>query len=123
MTVKITDHSSPLVYGYDEISHVFRGNGPIFSVPDRDRRYSPLQFGTKHWDEDVAEENNGSSAPLVLSGGIVQGANIIDGQPAIVSKPLDDGHVVMLSWNPMHRHVNLQDHAFVYNAILHWNDL
>ena len=44
MTVKITDHSSPLVYGYDKISHVFRGNGPVFTVPDRDRKYAPLQF-------------------------------------------------------------------------------
>ena len=123
MTVKITDHSSPLVYGYDKVSHVFRGNGPVFTVPDRDRKYAPLQFGTKHWDEDAEVESDGPNPPLVLSGGIVQGANIIDGQPAIVSKALDDGHVVMLSWNPMHRHVNHHDHAFVYNAILNWNDL
>ena len=123
MTVKITDHSSPLVYGYDKISHVFRGNGPVFTVPDRDRKYAPLQFGTKHWDEDAEVESDGPYPPLVLSGGIVQGANIIDGQPAIVSKALDDGHVVILSWNPMHRHVNHHDHAFVYNAILNWNDL
>ena len=123
MTVKVTNQSSPLVYGYDEVSHVFRGNGPIFSVPDRDRKYSPLQFGTKHWDEDSELESDGYNAPLVLSGGIVLGANIIDGEPAIISKALDDGHVVMFSWNPMHRHVNHHDHAFVYNAILNWNDL
>lgn len=123
MTAKITDTSSPLVYGYDEVTHVFRGNGPIFSVPDYDREYSPLQFGTKHWDEDAETEDDGPNPPLVLSGGIVQGANVIDGEPAIVSKPLDEGHVVMLSWNPMHRHVNLHDHGFVYNAILNWNDL
>ena len=137
MTVKVTDDSSPLVYGYDEISHVFRGNGPVFSVPDYDREYSPLQFGTKHWDEDAEEEAEESAAaetggddeddapdpPLVLSGGIVQGSDVIDGAAAIVSKSLDDGHVVLFSWNPMHRHVNLHDHAFVYNALLNWNDL
>ena len=125
MTAKITDRSSPLVYGYNEITHVFRGNGPVFSVPDYDRQYSPLQFGTKHWDEDAEEddEDSGPNPPLVISGGIVQGASIIDGEPAIVSKPLDEGHIVLLSWNPMHRHVNLHDHGFVYNAILNWNDL
>ena len=91
MTAKINDHHSPLVYGYNEITHVFRGNGPVFSLPDYDRRYSPLQFGTKHWDEDLEEDNGSLNPPLVMSGGIVQGANIIDGEPAIVSKPLDEG--------------------------------
>lgn len=137
MTVKITDHSSPLVYGYDEITHVFRGNSPIFSVADHDREYSPLQFGVKAYDDSEDADNNGAQAgdaaadkdesqtnpPLVLSGGIVQGADVIDGEPAIVSKALDDGHVVLFSWNPMHRHINHHDHAFVYNAILNWNDL
>lgn len=132
MTAKITDHSSPLVYGYDEITHVFRGNSPIFSVADYDREYSPLQFGIKEYDDGEEESENADGSneeeaekkpPLVISGGIVQGADVIDGQPAIVSKPLDDGHVVLFSWNPMHRHVNHHDHAFVYNAILNWNDL
>ncbi|MDA1372611.1 MAG: M14 family zinc carboxypeptidase [Proteobacteria bacterium] len=143
MTARITDHSSPLVYGYDEITHVFRGNAPIFSVADYDRKYSPLQFGTKQFadgtdDEEVAStdsEDSGNAEnvdakldsapnpPLVLSGGVVNGASVIDGQPAIVSKSLDEGHIVLFSWNPMHRHVNHHDHAFVYNAILNWNDL
>ncbi len=135
MTAKVTDRSSPLVYGYDEITHVMRGNMPVFSVPDYDREYAPLQFGTKHWDEDESEDaaelrneddedsQSPPTPPLVLSGGIVLGADVIDGEPAIVSKPLDDGHVVLFSWNPLHRHVNLHDHGFVYNAILNWNDL
>ncbi|MDP6651556.1 MAG: hypothetical protein QGF90_05535, partial [Gammaproteobacteria bacterium] len=127
----------PLVYGYDEITHVFKGNSPIFSVPDYDREYSPLQFGVKTYDdgpedemvdsqdESEAGEDEDSSPdpPLVLSGGIVEGADVIDGKPAIVSKSLDEGHIVLFSWNPMHRHVNHHDHAFVYNAILNWNDL
>ena len=135
MTAKVTDNSSPLVYGYDEITHVFRGNTPIFSVADYNREYSPLQFGVKEYDDgshdsegaqDVSEDDEESAKsdpPLVISGGIVQGESMIDGQPAIVSKALDGGHVVLFSWNPMHRHVNLHDHAFVYNAILNWNDL
>tara|TARA_B100000959_G_scaffold274284_1_gene325963 strand:- start:38617 stop:41421 length:2805 start_codon:yes stop_codon:yes gene_type:complete len=137
MTTKVTDISSPLVYGYDEITHVFRGNSPIFSVPDYDREYSPLQFGVKPYDDEAEDEtvdsqdeseegedeDSSPDPPLVLSGGIVQGADVIDGKPAIVSKSLDEGHIVLFSWNPMHRHVNHHDHAFVYNAILNWNDL
>lgn len=137
LTAKVTDKSSPVVYGYDELTYVFRGNAPIFSVPDYDRGYSPLQFGVKASPDVAAAEDDASEAeapdsrsadtpaasPLVKSGGIVQGASVIDGKPAIVSKDLDDGHVVLFSWNPMHRHVNLHDHGFVYNAILNWNDL
>jgi len=143
MTAKVTDQSSPLVYGYDEITHVFRGNSPIYSVSDANRGYSPLQFGVKKYgnddvpvhgketdeaadepeDDAESEEASGKKPPLVISGGIVRGADVIDGQPAIVNKSVDDGHVVLFSWNPMHRHVNLHDHAFVYNAILNWNDL
>ena len=95
-----------------------------------------MQFGTKPFEdteedevaetdgeEDDEEEQNEPDPPLVLSGGIVSGADVIDGEPAIVSKSLDDGHIVLFSWNPMHRHVNHHDHGFVYNAILNWNDL
>jgi len=139
LTAKVTDMSSPLTYGYDELTHVFRGNGPIFSVPYYDRHYSPLQFGTKKVegkdDEEAGdpggEVNNdpgddaesGPKPPLVISGGIIRGADVIDGEPAIVSKKVGEGRVVLFSWNPMHRHVNHHDHAFVYNAILNWNDL
>ena len=129
LTARVTDTGSPLTYGYDEITHVFRGNGPIFSVPYYDRHLAPLQFGTKPLEDqndeptDEPADDNEDSPPLVLSGGIVRGADVIDGEPAIVSKSLDAGHVVMFSWNPMHRHVNHHDHAFVYNALLNWNDL
>lgn len=140
MTAKITQTDSPLVYGYDEITHVFRGNGPIYSLADYNRQYSPLQFGVKALDssedgKDEAGQDKGGKhekadaetkkkdPPLIISGGIVKGEKTIDGQPAMVSKSVDNGQVVLFSWNPMHRHVNLHDHAFVYNAILNWNDL
>ncbi len=122
LTAKVTNRSSPLVYGYDEITHVFRGNGPIYSVPEYDRHYAPLQFGIKAYD-DAEEEPEATYSPLVQSGGIVRGEEVIDGEPALLSKPLGDGHIVLFSWNPMHRHVNLHDHGFVYNTILNWNDL
>jgi hypothetical protein len=128
MTAKVTDFSSPLVYGYGELNHVMRGNAPIFSVADYDRKYSPLQFGTKLLEDETEgsaddDKDKKELSPLVISGGIVKGESIIDGEPALISKPVGDGHVVMFNWNPMHRHVNLHDHGFVYNAILNWNDL
>jgi len=132
LTAKVTDVSSPLVYGYDELTHVFRGNGPIFGVADHNRSWVSLQFGVKDYrkdDDDKDEQDEDEDAdkpkkpPLVISGGVVSGAKLIDGEPALVSRPLGKGHVVLFNFNPMHRDVNRHDHAFVYNAIMSWNDL
>ena len=138
LTAKVTDATSPLTYGYGALTHVFRGNGPVYSVSDQHRYLVVLQFGTKDVtktpqeleeealtkeEDDEGKANKEKEPPLVQSGGIISGEEIIDGAPALVSVALGKGRVVMFSWNPMHRHVNLHDHAFVYNAILNWNDL
>ena len=129
LTAKVTS-DSPLVYGYKELTHVFRGNGPIFSVADHNRDWVSLQFGVKDYREDPdapkTEEDQDSEdkkPPLVISGGIVSGSKLLDGEPALVSRSLGKGTVVLFNWNPMHRDVNRHDHAFVYNALLSWNDL
>ena len=130
ITVKVTQPESPLVFGYGELSHVFRGNGPLFSVANHRRHLVPMQFGTKVMGDDAedagAEESDDApeasdDPPLVQSGGIVKGS--LDGEAAIVHTTLGDGHLVLLAWNPMHRHINQHDHALVYNALLFWNDL
>ena len=130
LTAKITANQSPLVYGYDEITHVFRTNGPIFGVEDHNRDWVSLQFGIKDFSTDDDDESNGSDEgdrpnkpELVISGGIVKGDRLINGEPALVSLPLGAGHIVLFRWNPMHRDVNRHDHAFLYNALLSWNDL
>ena len=133
ITAKVLQPSSPLVYGYPELTHVFRGNGPLFSVADHRRYLVPLQFGTKEVgpdadsdedgdDEDEGEREDKPDAPeLVQSGGIVKGT--LDGEAALVHTTLGKGHLVLFAWNPMHRHINQHDHALVYNALLYWNDL
>lgn len=132
LTAKVTGPENPLVYGYDEVTHIFRTNGPLFRVADRNRHIVALQFGTKHYDEDENADNGADKdddedkskpVPLVQSGGIIGGAEAIDGSPALLYDTLGDGRIVIFAWNPMHRHENQHDHAFVYNAILHWNDL
>jgi|TARA_B100001971_G_scaffold66348_4_gene61090 hypothetical protein len=131
LTAKVTSNS-PLVYGYDELTHVFRGNGPIFGVADHRRHWVSLQFGVKDYredpdapkkDKDVEKKDKEKKPPLVISGGIVDGSKLIDGEPALVSRSLGQGYVILFSWNPMHRDVNRHDHGFVYNALMSWNDL
>lgn len=128
ITAKVLQPDSPLTYGYPELTHVFRGNGPLFSVAKHRRYLVPLQFGTKYVgpdaadDDDEADESDADDAPpLVLSGGIVKGK--LDGEAAMVHTTLGDGHFVLFAWNPMHRHITQHDHALVYNAIMFWNDL
>ena len=67
-TVLRADH--PLAYGYDEQTSVFRGNGPLWDVDERDRELVVAQFGTKEvedWDArderlDREEENGAQPA-------------------------------------------------------------
>jgi hypothetical protein len=110
------------VYGYPAQTHVFRGNGTLYDVGKYDRHLAVVQFGNK----EVGDFNLGDKVDepddLVISGGIVKGDSI-DGIPALLVDSLGKGKIVLFSWNPMHRHLNHHDHGFVYNALMHWNDL
>jgi hypothetical protein len=149
LRAKVLRPEHPIAYGYEERTSVFRGNGPIFDVDDRDRRWVVLQFGTKAApaiaeaepaappapetveveEADVPEE--AKPAPpkeekedkrLVLSG-FVKNEDAVDGKPAILDVPAGKGRVVLFSFNPLHRYLNLSDFRFVYNVLLNWNDL
>jgi len=134
ISMKITDASSPLTFGYDKITHAFRGNTPLYSVGKDDRGLVVVQFGDKEtpmrpWNQDKAKkdkdksETDAKTKPLVLSGGILKGKKQLNGAPAIIETTVGEGQVIYFGWNPMHRHLNHHDHAFVYNALMYWNDL
>ncbi len=138
ITMKITDQSSPLVFGYDEMNYAFRGNSPIYGVRKDDRNLVVAQFGTKKtpvrpWNKDKSDKNkdddesakdkNKKANPLILSGGLLSGKKALNGAPAIIETSVGKGQAVFFGWNPMHRHLNHHDHAFVYNALIYWNDL
>lgn len=131
ITMKITDPASPLTFGYDEITYAFRGNTPLYSVGKDDRNLSVAQFGTKKaavrpWNKEKTDDDKKKAEkpqPLVLSGGILSGKDALDGSSAILETTVGKGQVILFGWNPMHRHLNHHDHAFVYNALMFWNDL
>lgn len=120
-TAMVLNRASPLLYGYDDITYVFHGNGPLYQVPSHARSAVALQFGTKVPDSGATEPK--TDIPLILSGGIVAGADVLDGAPALIVESVGKGRMVVFGWNPMHRHMNQHDHAMLYNAILNWNDL
>jgi len=122
-------------------------------VPRWERSRVVLQFGTKEEEKDDKDSKDGKdeakieeedmeagtppAAPapaakpaeakkednrLVLSG-FVRGEDAINGKPAILDLPAGKGRVILFSFNPLHRFLNLADFRFVYNALLNWNDL
>jgi hypothetical protein len=131
---KVLRPEHPITYGYDELTTVFRGSGPVFDVDKEDRHLAVVQFGTKvvvepeedgDDDEEKAKDKKDTKAgggKLLLSG-YVESPEKLDGKPAILDVPTGKGRVIMFSFNPMHRYLNHSDFRYVYNIILNWNDL
>ncbi|MEA2559324.1 MAG: hypothetical protein QOH06_828 [Acidobacteriota bacterium] len=149
LRAKVLRPEHPIVYGYEERTSVFRGNGPLWDVDDRDRGWAVLQFGTKQVPEEEekkvepAEETvqvedvedvdvepkpqekkpeTPEDKRLVLSG-FIQGEEQVNGKPAILDVPVGKGRVILYAFNPLHRYLNLSDFRLVYNVLLNWNDL
>jgi hypothetical protein len=145
VTTKVLRSEHPLAWGYQTIDWVFRGNLPVYAVDEHDWGHTVMQFGSKTWEEvereadqkaDVAGEDKPleqaepkpasepakpPSKPLARSG-VVERPEAIEHQPALLDVPVGKGRVVLFSWNPMHRHQNEHDFAFVTNALLFFND-
>ena len=65
---------------------------------------------------------NSNSQDLLISGGMRNG-EILAGTPAIVDAKMGDGHTLLFSINPFWRGETQGSYAFVFNALLHYNDL
>ena len=123
------DH--PIAYGYTENTSVFRGNGALYAVEDKDDWMVVLQFGTKEPVPYGQEEKKADDAqkadvpkpgPLCLSG-LVKGEEDLAAKPAILDVPVGPGRVVLFAFNSLHRFLNHSDFRLVYNVILNYNDL
>ena len=145
--VKARRSNHPVLYGYPETFHIFRGNGSLFSLGRRDRGMMVLQYGTRPAKDEEEPKNEGpmlgipdttradsvparagasaeqaSRDPYVLSG-MVRNDDVIIGQAAVIDAPVGRGHVIAYTFNPLHRYLNQQDFALVWNALMNWNDL
>jgi hypothetical protein len=68
LRAKVLRPEHPIAYGYEEMTHVFRGNGPIWDVGALDRHRVVLQFGAKKVDAvkpafDLAGTSEAAPAP------------------------------------------------------------
>ena len=127
LRAKVLRPEHPITYGYEELTTVFRGNGPVFDVADEDRHLAVVQFGTKQVPKDEDEEGEGDKSKAggkkLLLSGYVKDPSKVDGKPAILDVPTGEGRVILFAFNPMHRYLNHSDFRYVYNIILNWNDL
>ncbi len=153
LRAKVLRPENPIAYGYEERTSVFRGNGPLYDVADRDRGWVVVQFGTKKVgeeevkpapasteaieveDADLPEAPAASEPPAkpevkkepednrLVLSGLVKDEAAVDGKPAILEVPSGKGRVILFAFNPLQRYLNLSDFRFVYNVILNWNDL
>lgn len=131
----------PVLYGYPESFHVFRGNGPLFQVEKYDRDMILLQYGTKPLKDEepykgqvmgmpakkeVKEEKKDDKPkkedPYVLSG-MVRNEQTIIGHGSIFNVPVGAGRVIAFTFDPLHRYLNHHEAPLVWNTIINWDHL
>ena len=105
---RVTNEAHPVTWGYQAAPPIFERFGPYMTVPSR-------------LDDNVLVRY-AESDELFLSG-LVRGAEQLGGRPALLSIPEGDGHLVLFGFRTMHRNNTRGGFAFIWNAVLNWNQL
>lgn len=118
------DTTSPIVYGYSETVPAYFSQAPVFQVNKEDggTRY-PEWLRDQLWEREIPRVVASFADKDVLMSGMLRGESELAGTPAIVDVPVGDGHVVLFAIHPFRRMETTGSHAFVFNTMLHWNDL
>jgi hypothetical protein len=105
---RVSNRTHPIAYGYDDEVPVFDRFGPYLGVPARMNTNVVVRF---------------APTDRVFMSGLVAGRNQIGGQPAVVTVPVGDGHIVLFGIRALHRNQTQGSFAFVWNAMLNWQHL
>ena len=146
VTAKARNTKSPIMYGFPEEFHLFKGNGKLLSTAKYDRHLIVAQYGTQPLEDEkeytgkilgkekmegISEDKNPGepqktaekdNEKYVLSG-MVRNEKQILGQAAILNVPLDKGHIVFFTFNPLNRYLNHYDASLLWNTLINWNRL
>ncbi len=142
VTAKARNTGSPILYGYPETLHLFRGNGSLLSTRKYNRDLMVLQYGTKPLKDEIEytgkilgekkagkeeakkeEKTKKEKDPDYVISGMVRNENAIVGQGAIFNVPLGEGHVVFFTFNPLERYMNHHDSSMLWNVMINWDHL
>jgi hypothetical protein len=105
---RVTNREHPLTYGYDDEVPVMHRFGPYFSVDRRLEGSVVLRY---------------AGAEELFRSGLALGREELADQPALLSVPMGEGHVVLSGIRLLHRNHTQGSFAFAWNAILNWNHL
>jgi hypothetical protein len=139
VTVKARKPNNPVLYGYPETFHVFKGNGPLYQVDKINRDMMLMQYGTKPLKDEIPytgpvmgmpdrkvekekKEEGKKDAPYVLSG-MVRNEQTIIGHGGIFNVPQGAGRVIAFTFDPLHRYMNHHDAPMVWNILINWNHI
>lgn len=146
VTVKTRNSKSPILYGYPETFHIFKGNGNLLRTAKYDRELMVLQYGSlpltdeKEYEgeimgqplekvslenptkKDTLEKKDTKEPKYVLSG-MVRNEKEIVGHGAILNVPNGKGNVVFFTFNPLNRYLNHYDSGLLWNTLINWDHL
>ena len=139
VTAKARQSKSPLLYGYPEKFHLYKGNTPLLKTALRDRHYMVLQYGDDPQSDEApyegaimglpedqqpkATEKSKDKARKYVRSGMVRNENEIVGHGALFNVPHGKGSVISFTFNPLNRFLNHHDSGLFWNALIHWNHL
>ncbi|HKE03810.1 MAG TPA: M14 family zinc carboxypeptidase, partial [Blastocatellia bacterium] len=107
---EILQPSHPIFYGYTQKTIPVRyANGPLLSVPERDREQQVLM--------------RFPGADKSVLSGLMRGVGETRNRPAIVDVPTGNGRVILFATNPCYRWQNHGEFGMLFNTILHYNDI
>lgn len=139
VNVKARKPGSPVLYGYPQNFHVFRGNGPLLQTDKFSRDMILVQYGSKalkdeeeykgpimgmpERKETKAEEKKEEKDTPYLISGMVRNESTIVGHGAVFNVPVGKGSLIAFTFDPMHRFQNLHEAPMVFNALINWEKL
>ncbi|HKI87670.1 MAG TPA: M14 family zinc carboxypeptidase [Draconibacterium sp.] len=146
VTVKARNTHSPILYGYPEVFHIFKGNGKLLSTRKYDRNMLVLQYGTQPLSDELPYKGKilgqkmadgekestepkdttkvkDKKAPEYVLSGMVRNEKAIIGNGVILDTPLGKGRIIFFTFNPFNRYLNHYDSSLLWNVMMNWNHL
>ncbi|MFB0565423.1 MAG: M14 family zinc carboxypeptidase [Candidatus Aminicenantaceae bacterium] len=102
------DNKNPILYGYGKNIPLYHSFGFMFNIPDEEKEHIVLRYA--------------KSDDICMSG-YIKGEKEIKGKAAIVSMPVEKGHVVMFNFNPLHRFQTKVNFMLVFNILMNFDDM